>query len=162
MTTTQTLETPAARVDAGPTTGPRPRRRAWLFPDPPRHLPGEEAVRLLLRTVHLGAMAVLVGGHFFDTFQEELYWPLLVTIASGVLMLALRVYGSLGWLFRVRGVLSVGKTALLLLVPVYWDQRIWVLMAVLVLGSISAHLPKRIGCFSLLTGAPRGVDPEVA
>ena len=122
-----------------------------LFPKEERRLPGERALRTILRTVHLASVSVLVGGHFFDLPLERLYAPLAWTVGSGVLFVLLEIFGTLGWLFQLRGLITLAKVFLLLLIPFFWEQRIWILMTVLVISSISSHMPGRFRYYSILS-----------
>jgi hypothetical protein len=121
-----------------------------LFPDPPRELRGERAIRTTLRTAHLACMAILLGGHFFDVDAARLWVWLWLTVASGGLFAALELYASFTWLFQVRGLLFLLKIALLCLVPFLWEHRLWLLLAVLAIGAIASHLPSQFRCHSLL------------
>jgi hypothetical protein len=125
--------------------------RQHFFPKEERSLPAERALRTTLRTVHLASVSVLVGGHFFDLPLERLYGPLVWTVGSGLLFVLLEVYGTLGWLFQVRGLVTLAKIFLLLLIPLFWEQRIWILMTVLAIGSISSHMPGRFRYYSILS-----------
>jgi hypothetical protein len=132
-------------------TTKRPPWKSWLFPDPERRAPGERLLRTVLRTVHIASMAVLLGGHFFDVPKTDLLGALVWTVASGVLIVLLEVYGTMNWLFQVRGLATVLKVVLVGLVPVFWEQRVWLLMAVLAIGSLSSHATGRIRYYSVLT-----------
>jgi hypothetical protein len=125
--------------------------RQHLFPNEERRIPGERAHRTILRTVHLASVSVLVGGHFFDIPLDRLYGPLAWTVGSGVLFVLLEMYGTLDWVFQVRGLVTLAKTFLLLLIPLFWEQRIWILMTVLAIGSISSHMPGRFRYYSVLS-----------
>jgi hypothetical protein len=125
--------------------------RQRLFPEEERSLPGERALRTLLRTVHLASVSVLVGGHFFDLPLDRLFAPLLWTVGSGLLFVLLEMYGTLDWLFQARGLITLAKMFLLLLIPLFWEQRIWILMTVLAIGSISSHMPGRFRYYSILS-----------
>ena len=130
----------------------RPRRKSLFFPEPERRVPGERWLRTMLRTVHIASMAVLLGGHFFDVPAAQLHGALIWTVASGVLMVLLEVYGTLNWLFEVRGLVTVLKVGLVCAVVVFWEQRVWLLMAALAIGSLSSHAKAEIRYFSILTG----------
>lgn len=129
-----------------------PRWRALLFPEPERRVPGERQLRTLLRTVHIASMGVLLGGHFFDLPGVQLRGALLWTVATGGLIVLLEVYGTLNWLFEVRGVATVFKVGVTCMVPLFWEQRVWLLMAVVAIGSLSSHTTARIRYYSILTG----------
>jgi|ETNmetMinimDraft_26_1059896.scaffolds.fasta_scaffold46605_2 hypothetical protein len=129
--------------------------RSWrnlLFPDPPRAVPGERWWRTVIRTIHIASMAVLVGGHFFDLPAERLVGPLAWTLGSGVAFMLLELCGSLHWLFQARGLLTIVKIVLVALVPLFWAQRIWILLAVIVIGSVGSHMPSRFRYHCFLTG----------
>ena len=127
------------------------RWKELLLPEKKRHLPGERGVRTALRTVHLAAIAVLLGGHFFEVPAERLYAPLAWTIGSGAILILLEVYGSFDWFAQVIGLATLSKLLLLLLVPLFWEQRIWLLLAVLVIASVNTHMPSQYRHFSILT-----------
>ena len=133
-------------------TRQRPGWRALLFPEPERRVPGERQLRTLLRTVHIAAMAVLVGGHVFDVPRGDLHGALIWTVLTGGLIVLLEIYGTLGWFFEVRGLVTVPKVALVCLVPVFWEQRVWLLMAALAIGSFSSHTTGKIRYYSILSG----------
>lgn len=131
----------------------RPRWKAALFPEPERRFPGERQVRILLRTAHLASMGVYLGGSVFAVAPERLALPLLLTIVTGLLFALFEVYGSLNWLFEVTGLATVLKIGLLWLVSVFPAARVPLLFAVLVIGSVSSHMPANLRHFSILTGS---------
>ena len=126
--------------------------RAMLFPEPERTLPAERWVRIGLRTAHLMSMAAYVGGSVFAVGSERLALPLALTLVTGVLFAALEMFGTLNWLFELRGLATVAKTALLALVAVFPPMRIPLLFTVLAIGSVSSHMPAKLRYFSILTG----------
>lgn len=128
--------------------------KALFFPEPTRRVPGQRHLRTLLRTAHIASMAVLLGGHAFDVPEVRLTGALHWTLATGLLLVLLEVYGTMGWLFEIRGLATVLKVILVALVPVFWEQRVWILMAVLVIGSLSSHTTASIRYYSVLTGRP--------
>ena len=128
------------------------RRASVLFPEPHRHVPGERWLRTVLRTLHIASMAVLLGGHVFDVPAERLHTALACTLLSGGLIVLLEIYGSLNWLFEVRGLVTVAKVGLVCAVAVFWEQRVWLLMAALALGSLSSHATAEVRHYSIRTG----------
>jgi hypothetical protein len=139
------------------TTQPADRIRGVLFPDPPRRIPGHRWTGVVLRTVHLAAFGILLGGHAFDVDAGRLEPFLVVTVASGAAMMLLEMASTCAWLFLVKGMAVLGKLALLLLVPVLWDHRVTILLLVVVVASVAAHMPSRLRHYSLL--ARRSVEP---
>jgi hypothetical protein len=108
------------------------------------------AWNIALRTAHIGAMGVLLGGHAFDVAPERLMVSLWLTIGTGVALGALEVGTQLTWFHQGRGLMTMTKLALLCVVPLAWDYRLPILLAVIVLGSIGSHMPARFRYYSVL------------
>ena len=125
-------------------------RWKWLVPDPPRRVPHERAWNVGLRTLHLMAFGVLLGGHFWDVQAELLLPALAMTVASGAALMGLELYKSFYWLFLGKGLVVLAKLVLLLSVPLFWEARVPLLFAVVVLASIGAHMPARYRHYSIL------------
>ncbi|MBI5397731.1 MAG: hypothetical protein HZA91_20730 [Verrucomicrobia bacterium] len=132
--------------------------RTFLFPDPPRELPAERAVRITLRTLHIGGAGVLLGGHIFGVEAQRLLAWMWLTVGSGVAFAAVDLYGSFDWLLQVRGWLVLLKVALVCAVPFLWDQRVGLLLVVLLIGSVGSHMPGNWRHYSLLRGGVIGPD----
>jgi hypothetical protein len=124
----------------------------WLAPDPPRQVPRERAWSVALRTLHLLAFGILVGGHVWEVPAERLHAALWLTLASGAAMMGLELYKTVHWLFLGKGLAVLLKLALLLLVPLFWEARVPLLVAVVVVASVGAHMPARYRHYSLLHG----------
>jgi len=122
----------------------------WLAPDPPRRVPHARAWNVALRTLHLMAFGILVGGHFWGVPAEPLYPALWITVASGAALMGLEIYQNAQWLFLVKGLAVLAKLALLLLVPFFWEARVPLLLAVVALSSVGAHMPARFRHYSVL------------
>lgn len=126
-----------------------------LFPTPDRTFRGERGLRTALRTIHLAAMGILLGGHFYgiepDRLRAALYW----TAGSGGVFAALELYCSFHWLFQIRGLLTLGKIGLIFLVPVFWEHRVCILLALVAIGSVGSHAPTGVRYYSILTGGLR-------
>ena len=119
-----------------PTSGPRiPYGRAW---------------KITLRTLHLMAISILVGGHVFSAPADQLRPLLYVAIATGIGLILLEAYPSPHFLFEGWGVLLVLKLALLCVIPFAWNIRVPILLAVVALGSVGSHMPARFRHYSLL------------
>jgi hypothetical protein len=96
------------------------------------------------RTVHLAAFAILLGGYVWNIAQERLLAAWLVTIASGLALMAIETVASPAWLLEVRGAVVLGKLGLLLIVPATEDFRLPLLLLVLVVASVTSHMPGRL------------------
>jgi hypothetical protein len=99
-------------------------------------------VEIAVRTAHVGAMALVVGGHHFSAASSSLRAWYVLTAVTGVALLASEASHSRHWIHQARGVLSlahVGVIALVALAPAPV-----VLAAALIIGSIGSHLPRTV------------------
>jgi hypothetical protein len=113
---------------------------ALLFPDRPRSFSWARPVQLVLRSVHIAAMALVVGALPFGAGFEALRTPILVTVASGALLFAVDLARDMGILVQGSGVAVLVKLALLgagLLQPAH--RLPWYLAATLV-ASVGSHM----------------------
>ena len=113
------------------------------------------AWNIAARTAHIAAMGVLLGGHAFDVPPQRLIMGLWATIGSGLLLGALEAEGGFTWLHQGRGLMTLGKLALLFAVPLLWGQWGWrlaVLLTAVALGSVGSHMPARFRYYSVLHG----------
>lgn len=125
----------------------------------PRPLPGVRVIRTTLRTAHLLAFGTLYGGHVYNLPAQRLWPAMLATVASGGTLMALEIYRTPLWLGQVRGMATLVKIGLVIAVAVYWDQRLWLLTAAVILGGVVSHMPGRYRYYSLIHGHPVG-EPE--
>jgi hypothetical protein len=95
-------------------------------------------------------MGVLLGGHAFDVIPERLEVVLWLTIGTGLALAAVEFGGRLLWFHQGRGLMTMAKVALVLLVPLAWDFRLAILLLVVVIGSIGSHMPGRYRYFSVV------------
>jgi hypothetical protein len=123
-----------------------------LFPDPPRRVPYERGINIVLRTAHLMTTGLLLGGHAFDVAPDRLILYLYLTIASGAGLIGLELYRSCRWIYLLKGVMVCLKLILLIAAGVWWDQRVIFLLLVVLLGSVGSHLPARFRYFSVIHG----------
>ena len=115
----------------------------------PRPLPGARAFRTTLRTAHLLAFAALYGGHVYDVPAPTLRPALVATVLSGAALMGLEIYRTPLWLIQVRGLATLVKIGLVAAVALYWDERVWLLTAALVIGAVVSHMPGRYRYYSL-------------
>lgn len=106
---------------------------ALLFPEAPRHFPWARPAQLVLRSLHIAAMAMVVGALPFGAPFEALRLPILLTLASGVLLFAIDLARDLAILSQGSGVAVLLKLGLLGLgalqpadrLPWYWPPPWW-------------------------------------
>lgn len=124
--------------------------RAVLFPVAPRRFPWARPAQLVLRSLHIAAMALVVGAIPFGADFAALRVPILLTLASGVLLFAVDLARDLGILVQGSGVAVLVKLGLLglgVLQPA--DRLAWYLAATLV-ASVGSHMPGSWRHFSFL------------
>ncbi|MBE3096164.1 MAG: hypothetical protein IMZ44_03425 [Planctomycetes bacterium] len=128
--------------------------RDWIArtfcPEPGRRPSHGRLWNIALRTVHIAVTGTLIGGHAFDVPADRLRPILWAVIASGAGLAALDSYKSLDWVHQGWGVMLLLKLGLLCLVPVFWDVRLPLLLAVVILASVESHMPARFRHYSFL------------
>ena len=126
----------------------------WLHrlfqPMEPPSIPHGRVYKVALRTAHLMATSVLVGGHAFGAPVSALRPLLYVAIATGAGLILLETGPSLHFVFEGWGLLLLIKLALLCWIPFAWKQRFPILLAVVAIASIGSHMPARFRHYSLL------------
>lgn len=125
--------------------------RAALFPETPRHFPWARPVQLVLRSLHIAAMAMVVGAIPFGADFQALRLPILLTVVSGALLFAVDLARDLGILVQGSGVAVLVKLGLLGLGCLQPAARLpWYLAATLV-ASVGSHMPGSWRHFSFLS-----------
>ncbi len=112
-----------------------------LFPKEPRDFSYRRGVRIALRAAHIFTAGTLLGGYIFDQPVAVLEPWLFGTVISGFLLLATDLHASLAVLLELRGLGVLVKLVLLALVPVFWDAHISLLIAALMIGAVTSHMP---------------------
>lgn len=115
---------------------------ALLFPQPPRQFRGARAWQIGARTVHLAAMALVVGGLACGREPRELVTPIALTVASGLALLGIDLWKSCAYFFEGSGLATLAKLALLgagVLLP---SVRLEAHLAAIVVASIGSHMPR--------------------
>lgn len=105
---------------------------------------GARSFNIAVRTAHIGAMALLVGGRFFAVDHGSLRLWHALTSLTGLALLVSEATHSRHWVYQTRGLVvlaHVGAFALVAVAP-RWARP--ALVAALVLGSVGSHLPKAV------------------
>ena len=116
-------------------------------------------LNILTRTAHIGSMGVLLGGHAFDVAPDRLLIALWLTIGTGSILIALESGLRLLWFHQGRGLMSMAKLVLICSVPLLWDYRLPILLAVVVIASVGSHMSARFRYYSVVY---REVIPDVS
>jgi hypothetical protein len=99
-------------------------------------------VKVAARTVHIVAMALMLGGVAYAAPVAALTLPLAFTVASGLLLFGLDLWKSGNWLTQGGGVAVLLKLALLALGQSFPAARFECYLAATSIASIGAHMPK--------------------
>jgi len=107
-------------------------------------------LNIVLRTAHIGAMGVLLGGHAFDVTPERLMVSLWLTIGTGLALAAVESGARLLWFHQGRGLMTTAKLVLICIIPFAWDYRLPILLVVVVIASVGSHMSGRFRYYSLI------------
>jgi hypothetical protein len=113
------------------------------------YAPVPRALGIVLRTAHLFAMAVFVGGVWTGAADAALGPWRVAAVLTGFLLLASELTHGGGWLWQVRGLSTIAHVAALALLAVPGQDRTATALAV-VLGAAGSHAPKSIRKRSLV------------
>jgi hypothetical protein len=123
-----------------------------FFPLPAHTIPYRRWWSIGLRTVHLIAIGILLGGHAFNAPAAQLRPLLYLAIATGCVMAGLESDPNLHFLVEGGGALMLLKLALLCAIPFAWDLRLYLLLGVVILASVGSHMSARHRHYSFLYG----------
>jgi hypothetical protein len=118
--------------------------------DPIRASARLRAWNIFFRTAHIGAFGVLFGGHAFDVASARLLPWLYAVILTGGALAVIEAYPDWRWCGQGSGIMTVVKLGLLLSIPWLRNYRVPILAAVIVLGSVGSHMPRRYRHYPLL------------
>ena len=130
----------------------RPQLKDVLFPWPPRDLRWARPAQVALRTVHVAAMAVVLGGLAFDVPEVRLHVAGALTVASGIGLLAVELARSGVFLYTGAGVLTLLKLVLLALGQAFPAGRFELYLAATLVASVGSHMSSRLRHWSVLDG----------
>ena len=116
---------------------------SWLFPEEPRDFPFRRALRTVLRAAHIFSSGTLLGGTLFDVPPNALTPWLHSSLLSGMALLLTDLHASLAILFEVRGLAALLKLILLCGTSLVPSATLPLLIATLVIGTVSSHMPGR-------------------
>jgi hypothetical protein len=110
---------------------------------------GKRAIEIAVRTAHIGAMALLAGGHHFGVaFGPLRPWHLL-TALTGAALLVSEARHSRNWVHQARGVITLLHVGLVALIAVAPGTARLAIAAALIVGSVGSHLPRSVRKWSL-------------
>jgi hypothetical protein len=71
-------------------------------------------------------------------------------IMTGIALIAIEAYPSCRWFYQGRGAAVLAKLALICTIPFFWNYRVPIMLAVLVIASVGSHMPSRFRYYSFL------------
>jgi hypothetical protein len=126
--------------------------RDLLFPKPKRDFPAQRWVRISVRTWHLLAMGYLLGGTAHGLALADQPLGVWMTFASGAVFVALELYASCVWLLQLKGLAVIVKLLLLGAAVAATGSGLPYLVAAVVIGGISSHMPGKYRYYSPFHG----------
>lgn len=117
-----------------------------------RRIDAARWLRIGLRTAHLAFVAFLVGGVAAGLNLRELPWAMWGTLATGLMYVAVELLTSRVWLVQLKGLAVVVKLALFGAMILATGHPLPYLMAALVIGGISSHMPRKYRHYSFWHG----------
>ena len=113
-------------------------------------LPWARPFQVALRTAHILAMALVLGGIYQGAGAQRLEGPILATLASGLLLMLLDLAKGSAALTQGSGVALLLKLALLGLGNLQPQSRLAWYLAATAVASVGAHMPASWRHFSLV------------
>jgi hypothetical protein len=105
---------------------------------------------IVLRTAHVAGTSVLFGGAICGVPLSRLFSWHLLAISTGCALIASEVYHNRHWLYQGRGVMVLVHAGLLGLIRIQPDLLMPILTAVLILGMVGSHMPKKFRYWSFI------------
>jgi hypothetical protein len=121
-------------------------------PVPMRRLPYARVWSITARTVHIAATSLLTGGYAFGAPPSALTSSLLVSSATGLLLIVVEAYLHPHWVDQLWFLAVLAKLLPLCLVPFVSASRVPLLLLVIVIASAGSHAPRRIRHYSVSLG----------
>jgi len=125
-----------------------------LFPPEPRHVPWGRPLQVALRTVHILAMGMVLGGIGRGGTHDTLWTWIWITVLSGTLLLGIDLYKSCTFLVQGSGIAVLLKLVLLGLGNVFPGARLEWYLAGTAVASIGSHMTSAWRHFSFLKTGP--------
>ncbi len=117
-----------------------------------RRMTWSRAAQVALRSVHIAAMGLVLGGIWLGGGYERLRGAILLTIASGLLLAVIDLAKGPAFLLQGSGVALLLKLALLGLGCWFAGVRLQWYLAATVVASIGSHMPGAWRHFSFIKG----------
>lgn len=117
-----------------------------------------EAMRwlnIVVRTAHIGAAAMLFAcATGAISVQESSIWHYLI-IATGDALVVMEWLHDRRWVHRGKGLLAILHLGLFIVIQFHPGWTVPLLWAILILGSVCSHMPRRYRHWSIIQGWER-------
>ena len=113
---------------------------------------GSRIAQVALRSVHIAAMGLVLGGIYLGGDFQRLRGAILATLASGVLLASLDLAKGPSFLRQGSGAMLLLKLALLGMGNLFPAARLQWYLAATLAASIGSHMPGAWRHFQLLKG----------
>lgn len=123
--------------------------RSILFPAESRFFPGQRWANVVCRTTHLVGLGGMGAGYLFSDSPEGWQLYLLITLLSGLGLVAISLYSNAIWLIQLRGQVILLKLLLFALIPLFPDQAVLLFWLVVILSGWISHAPARVRYYSI-------------
>lgn len=119
-----------------------------LLPTTDRTFPGKRWVKIALRSLHIWAVAVVVGAYLFGIPQSAWYLWHQMFILTGFAMIALDGWSNGVYFLQLRWYVVMVKMALLAFLHPWYPEPFYFLASILIVSSVIAHAPGDVRYFS--------------
>jgi len=122
-----------------------------MVPEAPKKRPAwTRTLDVIFRTAHVGVSSVLFGGLVCGIPYSQLICWHYLTIATGCTLIASEVYHSYHWPYQGRGIMAFVHLGLLGLIRMRIDLAVPLMTAILVLGMVGSHMPRKLRNWSFI------------
>ncbi|MAF07779.1 MAG: hypothetical protein CL389_07975 [Acidiferrobacteraceae bacterium] len=123
-----------------------------FFPRHSRFLPGQRAINIGLRTVHLVGLVVLGVSILTMEGQDLRPGAAITVLLSGLGLMGLYIFSNGAWLFQICGQVVFLKLLLVGAMALWPGTAVVLFFAVLALSTVVAHAPASVRHYSIFHG----------
>ncbi|MCK5336000.1 MAG: hypothetical protein KAQ67_07550 [Gammaproteobacteria bacterium] len=120
-----------------------------LFPKQSRSFNGQRWASIILRSFHLTGIAGVGGAFLYDLSREQWLPFMLITVATGSIMMIIEIWGNGIWLIQLRGLSTLLKLSILSMTFIIGLQPT-ILFAVIIISGLMSHAPAKVRYYSFL------------
>lgn len=122
--------------------------KSLLFPPENRGFSGKRWLMILLRTLHLIGLSGIGASFLFNLQTSDAEPFLYLTIASGVLMMLLEIWGNGVWLLQIKGIAIIIKLLLIAGMVIWPTHGALLFTLTVIISAVSSHAPGYVRYYS--------------